>query len=297
MPTVKDVINSSCRTVDISELWNRYKDRYEHGRPPGISTGWPGFDEYFLLLRRQLNVLSGVPGTGKSEWLESMMVNLALNQKWRVLIYSPENFPLVDYLTKLAEKVKGKSFYAIGNQPPMNIEEMGEAFEFVKEHFTFIDIADEAYGLDSILNTIKYKIEYGDRVDAVIVDPWNNVEVLKPKDISETDYIKDCLVKCRFFARKYKLSFWIVAHFTKLRRKNTGEFPEPSLYDISGSAHWYNLCDNGIILHRSDKDKQETLITRAKTAKIKNRWYGKVGEHYFEFQPWCSGYVDFKPTF
>ena len=47
------------------------------------------------------------------------------------------------------------------------------------------------------------------------------------------------------------MHIWIVAHPTKLQKdRDTGEYPVPTLYDISGSAHWYNKADNGITVFR-----------------------------------------------
>ena len=50
----------------------------------------------------------------------------------------------------------------------------------------------------------------------------------------------------------------------------------PSLYDISGSAHWYGKADHGVIIHRPDAGSN---LVRLRVAKCKRQEsMGKPGE-------------------
>lgn len=292
MTTVRDITRLGCRLVDIRASHGPLLEHYDHGAPKGLSTGWFEFDNLFTLLKGQLNILSGVPSSGKSEWLDAMAVNMAINEKWRIFVYSPENYPLSFYLIKLCEKIVGKPFWQRGDHSPMSKEDMSEAEEFANQQFEFVDSGDEIYSLDRILFSAENVMREGRRIDMLIIDPWNEIEITRPREMTETDYIGACLARCRRFARKHNISFWIVAHPTKMRRDRNGNFPEPTMYDISGSSHWKNKADNGIILHRSDIMSPGNLLTKAKVVKIKNRFYGKPGEHWFEFIPWNGRYKD-----
>lgn len=298
MATIRDAASKMCKIADIHTAFNRLEEYYHNGIPKGHSTGWLGFNQYFKLLKGQLNVLSGVPSSGKSEWLESMAINLAQNEDWKIAVYSPENYPLEFYMIKLTEKLAGMPFFKRGNNEKMEINALRAARDFLETHFEFIDSGERAYSLDELLYTIEapWRFGQGQQPDMVIIDPWNELEVTRGT-MSETDYIGHSLTKCRRFARKYAISFWIVAHPTKIQRlKTTGEFPEMDLYDINGSAHWKNKVDNGIILHRNYKDLITNCIVKAKVAKIKNRFYGTPGEHFFKFHPENSTYRDFYPN-
>ena len=112
-------------------------------------------------------------------------------------------------------------------------------------------------------------------VDGVLIDPWNELESTRPEKTSETDFIGLSLKRSRMFARKNDLWFGIVAHPTKMRKDpKTGDYPIPNLYDISGSAHWYNKADNGFIVHRDFEAK----VTRVILQKVKFKYYGHPGE-------------------
>ena len=62
----------------------------------------------------------------------------------------------------------------------------------------------------------------------------------------------------------------VVAHPTKIFKGDDGEFPVPTLYQISDSAHWYNKADLGVGVHRQTDGK--TLVRVAKS-----RYHQKIG--------------------
>ena len=53
--------------------------------------------------------MTGVPNSGKSEWLDALAVNLAASHGWRFAVCSLENDRL-GHLVKLLEKRVGKRF-------------------------------------------------------------------------------------------------------------------------------------------------------------------------------------------
>jgi twinkle protein len=66
-----------------------------------------------------------------------------------------------------------------------------------------------------------------------------------------------------------------------MRREGSDtQYQPPSLYDVSGSAHWYNMADVGLVVHRDF----ESEITRVITRKIREQGlYGQIGEAFFKY--------------
>ncbi|KAM1571299.1 hypothetical protein ACFX10_036210 [Malus domestica] len=56
------------------------------------------------------------------------------------------------------------------------------------------------------------------------------------------------LTQIKRFAQHHCCRVWFVAHPGQLHQWTGGP---PNLYDISGSAHFVNTCDNGIVIHRN----------------------------------------------
>ena len=68
---------------------------------------------------------------------------------------------------------------------------------------------------------------------------------------------------------------FLVAHPTKmLKKENSVNFYVPNLYNISGSAHFFNITQNGFTVYRN----YETNQTEVHIQKVKWEHLGKIGE-------------------
>ena len=257
----------------VADFNTELDDLYDIGARRGESTGFFKLDEYYTVKPGQLTVVTGIPSHGKSEFLDAIAVNLAA-KGWIFGIFSPENQPLQLHGRKLAEKVIGKPF-GIDHNGRMTETELAEAKDFIFRHFIFILPDDEdQITLDKILELAKIAVMKRG-INGLVIDPWNEIDHTRPDRLNETEYISSCLTKLRAFARKYNVHVWLVAHPAKLFKGKDGIYPVPTLYDISGSAHWFNKTDNGIVIYRNvttGTDKTEIHIP-----KIRFKDNGKPG--------------------
>ena len=113
-------------------------------------------------------------------------------------------------------------------------------------------------------------VRYG--INGFLLDPWNELETTIKPGVSETTYTGQLLQKIVRFARQYNIWFGIVAHPAKLKKDDSGQYPVPTLYDISGSANFFNKADSGIALWRDRKKK--TNIVQVHVQKVKNKYIG-----------------------
>lgn len=263
--------------LDISEVADKADEYRKSGVPKGISTGWAKMDDNFSIVKGQLNVVSGYPSGGKSEWVENIMVNMIKKHKWKCMVYSPESYPADIQFTGLIQKIMNRPISM------MTDSQFDEGTSYLMQYLKIMS-AKNTYSLMDILNFAKQH-----EVDFICIDPWNELEHSQPKDISETKWIGICLQMCRMYARENNVSFWVVAHPKKPGQKNKdGMYDKPDLYDIEGSSHWRNKADNGFIVHREDLKKTEAIVY---IEKIKVRYYGKPGEVELNFNPHTSTYT------
>ena len=54
----------------------------------------------------------------------------------------------------------------------------------------------------------------------------------------------------------------MVAHPHKLHRNDAGVIPPPDLYQVSGSAHWANMADTALVIHRDFENNSTKVITK-----------------------------------
>jgi hypothetical protein len=57
---------------------------------PQVSSGWAALDQYYRVVPGELTVVTGVPSSGKSEWLDALLVNLSQQNSWAFALCSFE---------------------------------------------------------------------------------------------------------------------------------------------------------------------------------------------------------------
>ncbi len=85
-------------------------------------------------------------------------------------------------------------------------------------------------------------------INGLIVDPYNELEAGRPQGMTETEFVSQLISKCKRFAKVHGVTVFMVAHPTKISNPAGGKEPVPGLYDISGSAHWRNKADAGLVV-------------------------------------------------
>lgn len=263
-----------------SEMAGDMMDFYLHGEQRGLSTGWSGFDELYTVGTGQLTIVTGVPSHGKSEFIDAMMVNLAEDFGWVFAVCSPENMPVSRHVSKLAEKYVRKPFFP-GNRERMSPRELIESLDWMQQHFFWI-VPEEALSIDALLTKVRALI-FRHGVRGLIIDPWNEFEHKRPAGYSETEYVGETLGKITRFARRNGVHIWLVAHPSKLYRKDDGAYPVPTPYDISGSAHWRNKATNCLCVWRDEQDQSSTRV-EVHVQKVRFKSFGRQGMAEFEWE-------------
>ncbi|WP_455593317.1 toprim domain-containing protein, partial [Bacteroides sp.] len=93
-----------------ADLQDELHTLYENGFGPGADTGLENLDALCTFELGRLMVVTGIPGSGKSEFTDELVLRLCLRHDWRIGFFSPENMPIVYHLRKLAEKLTGRRF-------------------------------------------------------------------------------------------------------------------------------------------------------------------------------------------
>lgn len=257
---------------------------YENGFDPGIGAGWLQFDKLYRVRGGLVTIVTGIPGHGKSAFLDAMLVNLAIRHDWRFALCSFENQPIYRHAAQIMTRYADRPFNN-GPTPRMGRAEMEMTRALVGERFAFV--LPEEPTVDSILERVRILV-FRMGVKGVVIDPWNEIEHSRPKEQSVTEYVSTCLGKLRRFARLHDVHLWIVAHPTKLRKTEDGKEPVPSLYDISDSAHFRNKADFGITVWRDLQDQAaavEVHVTKVRFAEL-----GSLGMGRFIFDPVTGRY-------
>lgn len=287
--------------VPHSEIRARVLDLHKHGLPKGQSTGWPSIDRLYTVGLGQWTLITGNPNSGKSEWLDALMVNLAKASEWKFYIYSPENHPLEIHHAKIIEKYLGKPFDP-GPTQRLDEEELDRAEAWMEDKFYFCQASVPTLGgimTEALMeeNRDKGTIEQWiaraksrKHKVGIVVDPWNQLEHHRPAGQSETEYVSKTLTDAIQITRMHNVHLWLVAHPAKLYRDRDGKYPIPTPRDVSGSAHFWNKADNCITVHRDQVEGSQDVDVHVQKVRFKH--IGRIGLSTLKFDRVTGRYFE-----
>lgn len=269
----------------ISDFEQSLDALFENGMQRGVTIGHDNFDRLCSFETKRLCVVTGIPGSGKSEFIDEIAERLNMRYGWRFAYFSPENAPLAYHASKLIEKFTGKHF----SKATLTFGEYRQVKEHLENDFFFIAPHND-YHLDTILALAKALVRRKG-IKALIIDPYNRLENEQGGQ-NETQYVSTVLDKLTNFAQQNDVLVILMAHPTKLTKNKDGVYEAPTLYDISGSANFFNKTDFGLVVHRNRLNN--TVEVHVK--KVKFRHLGECGTALFRYnlnngryQPFTEG--------
>jgi twinkle protein len=282
---VKHVIASSqpypvAGLSEATKYEERLNDLWEKGNGKGESTGYSNVDQIYTVAQGQLTVVTGYPSSGKSNFVDQLMVNLARAHDWKFAVCSFENAPEI-HISRLMELYSQKRFFEGAHR--MSQQEKDDAFKWVKDHFLFLDSEGaEPSTIDSILERARVAVaRIGIR--GMVIDPYNYID--NKGNQQETEFISGMLTRVQAFAKAFGVHVWFVAHPSKITRSGM-DLPRPDGMAISGSMSWWAKADCGITVHRA-KPNVEIAVW-----KCRYRWIGQQGETTLAYDKATGSYFE-----
>lgn len=255
----------------VIKLQSHYDDIYSmfiSGAETGFGIGIEEIDKAVTWETGRLAVFTGIPSHGKSEFVDYICTRLNLIHGWKVGYFSPENYPVKYHYSKLASKISGKKF----EKGYISREEYDRTFDYISNNFYFI-YPEEDMSVDNVLAKAKHLVRrYGIRV--MVFDPYNKIEHMRDRGETETEYISRFLDRMIMFGKRHNVLVFLVAHPRKMEKAANGAYIKPTLYDINGSANFYNKADYGISIYRDFN----TNKTTASFLKVKFKHLGDGGD-------------------
>jgi len=265
----------------LKDIEDEITDFVKNGFKPGYQIGIPNFDDIFSTYTGQFITVTGIPSSGKSDFVDQMVVGYNQRYQWKTAFASPENAPTYLHAHKLMRKV----WQDMPTRNDIGTDKWNQVAEHVNDNFFFIDM--ERYTLESVLRKgaelVKRK-----GIKCLVIDPFNKIRDVDCKTEDVNRYTMEYLTKIETFAKKYDVLVFIVAHPTKMYRDKDGNIEEPTMYNIKGGGEWYDASYHGILVHRNYEEK----TVKAKILKVKFQNLGENGaEAHFKWEPRSGCFV------
>jgi twinkle protein len=179
----------------FKDIEGEITDFVKNGFKPGFQVGLQNFSDIYSTYTGQFITVTGIPSSGKSDFVGQMVVGYNQNYGWKTAFASPENAPT--YLH--AHKIMRKVWQDMPKASDIHGDKWNQVADHVNENFFHIDM--ERYTLESVLRKgaelVKRK-----GIKCLVIDPFNKVRDVNSKTEDVNRYTMEYLSKIEIFAKK-----------------------------------------------------------------------------------------------
>jgi len=265
----------------FKDLEDDLQDFVKNGFKPGFQIGINNFDNIFSTYTGQFITVTGIPSSGKSDFVDQMVIGYNIGHDWKIGFASPENAPTYLHAHKIMRKIWG----GMPSHEDIDGDKWKEVSNHINENYYFIDL--EVPSLEAVLRKgaelVKRK-----GIKCLVIDPFNKIRDVDANSMDVNTYTLEYLTKIEQFAKRYDVLVIIVAHPTKMYKDSSGKIEEPTMYNIKGGGEWYDASYHGLLVHRDYENK----TTKVKVLKVKFQNLGENGaECFFTWEPKSGSYI------
>lgn len=267
-------------TFTVSDCKEDLLNLYRNGLPDTIgvnSEDWRHFNDIFKVMKGHLVVATGIPSHGKSTFTENLVIRQVYDHSFKVSMFSPEHSPMELHQANLIQKATGKPFFAdVDGVKRLTEADIDRYEQWSKEKIYLTSASEGKFPTWTwLLDTFKEQM-FNFGIDVFVIDAFNKLGFEKGRNGKEA--IDEVLTKLTMFAQMNHVLIYLIAHPTKMRKKEDGTYEMPTLYDVSGSSDFRNQTHDGFCIHRTFEREGQEGFTTFVNLKTKFSFQGKIGE-------------------
>jgi hypothetical protein len=274
--------------VNYEVLYDKVVEVIKEGDRVGFETSHKAFSDIFRFKGSGILTVTGIPGHGKTEFVDSCILDLARLHGHESIICGFEQTP-EEHIIKLSRKLIGvdvtcKTWFNDSNMPKLT-----QAYNFITSKIKHIN-SDKVGGniieiLDIAAKQIAESRANGGDPKYLVIDPFNMLSI-KGK-FSGHEKIEEILRRITSFSHQMKVLVVLVAHPFKMRKdEKTGLYEVPDFYSVKGSSAFFEMSYHGLVVYRSPGQVMVRVL------KVKQNNLGRAGaEAYFDYERAPGRYI------
>lgn len=239
-----------------------------------------------------LIILTGIPNSGKTDFLNCMMAHLMFQRQKRVAFFSFEKPVKAKHVREIARVALGVEDTASMDQ---TMEERdarevnSKVISYLTQHMVDFDTKTRLPDSDYIIAMAERDMrKHG--LDFLVIDPYVFIDMTEGGSrATETEKVRLMLTKLQAWSRARRVWTIVVAH-PRIQYKDGHEsFPPLDIYSIAGSAQWANLADFLFTVRRMNKPEEGKSYTIVEMLKVRDQEFCQPGKVLYVRQP-CGRY-------
>ena len=239
-----------------------------------------------------LIILTGIPNSGKTDFLNCMMAHLMFQRQKRVAFFSFEKPIKAKHVREIARVALGVEDTASMDHTMKESEARevnSQIINYMTEHMVDLDTKTRLPDSDYIIAMAERDMrKHG--LDFLVIDPYVFIDMTEGGSrATETEKVRLMLTKLQAWSRTRHVWTIVVAH-PRIQYKDGHEsFPPLDIYSIAGSAQWANLADFLFTVRRMNKPEEGKVYSIVEMLKVRDQEFCQPGKVLYVRQP-CGRY-------
>lgn len=274
-------------------FWESVLEVAKEGDRVGAEISLKNFADIFRFRGSGILTVTGIPGHGKTEFIDQCILDLARLHGHESLIAGFEQSPQ-EHILKLSQKLIGKNVTCKSYLTKENIPTLKKAVSYLTSKIRHIDTIKHGGEITRLLEIAAKRIhksrEEGVGVKYFVIDPYNMLS-LKGSKLNGYEKVEEILRKITHFSHQMDVMVILIAHPVKIKKDpKTGAYEVPDFYSVKGSSAFFEMSYHGIVIFRHGYKASDTILARI--LKVKQSKLGKtMADATFTFDSNSTRYV------
>lgn len=264
--------------IDYDNFWDRFLEVAMEGDRVGAEISLKNFADIFRFRGSGILTVTGIPGHGKTEFIDQCILDLARLYGHETLIAGYEQ-SAEEHVLKLTQKLIGKNITCKSYLTKENIPTIKKAQQYIVSKIKHINTIKFGGEITSLLKKAAIQVqksrENGDAgVRYLVIDPYNMLS-LKGSKLNGFEKVEEILRRITHFSHQMDVMVILVAHPVKIKKdQKTGAYEVPDFYSVKGSSAFFEMSYHGLVVFRHGYKAGDTVLVRV--LKVKQSKLGKT---------------------
>ena len=274
--------------VDYSKLYKSVVETILEGNRVGREISLSNFANVMRFRGTGILTITGIPGHGKTEFVDQILVDLARMYNESSLIVGFEQTP-EEHIIKLSRKMIGSNITCSTWWHEKNEIVFKENYNFITKKIQHIDVKKTGGKIENILmksaEWIQQQRRLGEDPKYVVIDPFNMLST--SGKVSGHEKAEEILRQLTHFSHQMGVLVILVAHPFKMKKdEKTGKYEIPDFYSVKGSSAFFEMSYHGLTVYRTN----DMVLVRV--LKVKQNNLGDAGRDvWFTYDKLSGRYI------